>query len=179
MYHSVPGTSNIGKVLSFIEKVKVKVLVAQSSATLQSHSLQPATLFCPWSFPGKNTGMGCHSLLQGIFLTQGSNPGLLHCKQILYHLCHQGGTPSLSEMGHTIKNQEEGASVIKTVEIFLQVQRNSEILRGFYAIYHVLTSIYMGRALFIFKKKSKERISIRLCHTVFQVCITVLFSNIL
>ena len=39
MYHSVPGTSNIGKVLSFIEKVKVKVLVAQSSATLQSHSL--------------------------------------------------------------------------------------------------------------------------------------------
>ena len=47
-------------------------------------------LFCPWDFPGKNTGVGSHSLLQGIFLTQGSNLGLLHCRQILYHLSHQG-----------------------------------------------------------------------------------------
>ena len=37
---------------------------------------------------GKNTGVGCHALLQGIFLTQGSNPGLPHCKQILYYLSH-------------------------------------------------------------------------------------------
>ena len=41
--------------------------------------------------PGKYTGEGCLSLLQGIFPTQGLNPGLLHCRQILYHLCHQGG----------------------------------------------------------------------------------------
>ena len=40
--------------------------------------------------PGKNTGVCCHALLQGIFPTQGANPGLLHCKQILYHLSHQG-----------------------------------------------------------------------------------------
>ena len=40
---------------------------------------------------GKNTGMGCHALLLRIFPTQGSNPGLLHCRQILYHLSHQGG----------------------------------------------------------------------------------------
>ena len=40
--------------------------------------------------PGYNTGVGCHSLLQGIFPIQGSNPVLLHCKQILYHLSHQG-----------------------------------------------------------------------------------------
>ena len=40
--------------------------------------------------PGKNTGAGCHALLQGIFPTQGSNPGLLHCRQIFYHLSHQG-----------------------------------------------------------------------------------------
>ena len=40
--------------------------------------------------PGKNTGMDCYTLLQGIFLTQGSNPGLLHCRQILYYLSHQG-----------------------------------------------------------------------------------------
>ena len=40
--------------------------------------------------PGKSTRVGCHSLLQGIFLTQGSNPGPQHCMQILYHLSHQG-----------------------------------------------------------------------------------------
>ena len=39
--------------------------------------------------PGKNTGVGCHSLLQGIFPTRGSNPGLLHCRRILYHLSQQ------------------------------------------------------------------------------------------
>ena len=44
----------------------------------------------PWDFPGKNTGVGCHFLLQEIFLTQGLNPGLLHCRQTLYHLSHQG-----------------------------------------------------------------------------------------
>ena len=40
--------------------------------------------------PGKNTGVGCHALLQGIFPTQRLNPGLPHCRQILYHLSHQG-----------------------------------------------------------------------------------------
>ena len=40
--------------------------------------------------PGKNTGVGCHAILQGIFLTQRSNPGVLHCRPILYHLSHQG-----------------------------------------------------------------------------------------
>ena len=47
-------------------------------------------LLCPWDSPGKNTGVGCHSLLQGIFPTQGLNPGLLHCRQIVYYLSHQG-----------------------------------------------------------------------------------------
>ena len=42
--------------------------------------------------PGKNTGAGCHSLLQGIFPTQGSNPGLPHCRQILYHMSHMRTT---------------------------------------------------------------------------------------
>ena len=40
--------------------------------------------------PGKNTGVGCYALLQGIFPTQGSNPGLPHCSQIYYRLSHQG-----------------------------------------------------------------------------------------
>ena len=52
------------------------------------NSMEPAKLLCPWSFPGKNTGEGCHFLLQVIFLTQGSSPDLCaSCigRQILYH----------------------------------------------------------------------------------------------
>ena len=48
--------------------------------------------------PGKNTGVCCHALLQGIFPTQGWNPGLLHCRQIFHRLSHQGSLlfPSLA-----------------------------------------------------------------------------------
>ena len=56
-------------------------------------SLPPHRLYRGTS-PGQNTGVGSHSLLQGIFLTQGSNPGLPHCRQILYQLNHKGN-PSL------------------------------------------------------------------------------------
>ena len=60
------------------------------SNTLPPRGLQPARLFCPWDSPGKNTGVGCHALLQGIFPAQGSKSGSSHCRQILYHLSHQG-----------------------------------------------------------------------------------------
>ena len=66
-------------------------LVAQLCPTL----CDPMDCSLPGSFvhgdsPGKNTGVGCQVLLQGIFPTQGSNPGFPHCRQILYHLSHQG-----------------------------------------------------------------------------------------
>ena len=66
------------------------MLVAQLCPNLWPHGLQPARLLCPWDSPGKHTGVHSHSLLQGIFLTQGLNLGLLHCRQILYHLSHRG-----------------------------------------------------------------------------------------
>ena len=46
--------------------------------------------FCPWDSLGRNTGVDWHALLQGIFPTQASNMGFLHCRKILYHLSHQG-----------------------------------------------------------------------------------------
>ena len=49
--------------------------------------------YSPWNSPGQNTGVGSLSLLQGIFPTQGSNPVLLHCRQILYQLSHKGSPP--------------------------------------------------------------------------------------
>ena len=57
--------------------------------SLWPHGLQSTRLLCPWDFPGKDTGVGCHFLLQWIFPTQGSNPGLLHCRQILYWLIYK------------------------------------------------------------------------------------------
>ena len=70
-------------------KVKVKSL---SSGRL---FVTPWTVACttslhPWDCPGKSTGVGCHFLLQGIFPTQGSIPGLLPCRQTLHPLSHQG-----------------------------------------------------------------------------------------
>ena len=69
--------------------LKKKVWASHSvmSDSLWPHGLQPTRLLCTWNSPGKNTEVDSHSPLQGIFLTQGSNPGLLHYR-ILYHLCH-------------------------------------------------------------------------------------------
>ena len=74
------------------------------SNSLWPHGLYLTRLLCPWDYPSKNTGVGCHSFLQGIFPTQGSNSGLLHCRQILYHLSHQGSSCVfilLDKMRHT------------------------------------------------------------------------------
>ena len=68
-------------------------LCAQSLSRVQLFTtLCTARLLCPWDFSGKNTGVGCHFLLHGTFLTQGLNLCLclLHCRQILYLLSHWG-----------------------------------------------------------------------------------------
>ena len=66
------------------------------SHSVMSDSLQPHGLYSPWNSPGRNTGVGSLSLLQGIFPAQGSNPGLPHCRQILYQLS-QKGSPRIPE----------------------------------------------------------------------------------
>ena len=58
--------------------------------SLGLHGLQPARLLCPWNSPGRSTGVGSYSLLQWIFLTQISDQGLLHCRQLLYCMSHRG-----------------------------------------------------------------------------------------
>ena len=69
-YCSIAGAFNQPTLLSAICSV--------TQTLLWLHGLQPARLLCPWGFPGRNTGMGCHFLLQRIFMTQGLNQGLLH-----------------------------------------------------------------------------------------------------
>ena len=62
------------------------------SCSVVSDSFWPHGLCSPWNSPGQNTGVSSHSLLEGIFPTQGSNLGLLHCRHILYPLSHQGSS---------------------------------------------------------------------------------------
>ena len=64
--------------------------IESESHSVAFNSLQPHELCSPWNSPGQDTGVGSLSLLQGIFPTPGSNPGLQHCGQILYQLSYQG-----------------------------------------------------------------------------------------
>ena len=73
--------------------MEAKVKIAQS---VMSNFLQPYGLYSPWNSPGQNTGVGSLSLLQGIFPTQGSNPGLLYYRRNLYQLSHEG-SPGILE----------------------------------------------------------------------------------
>ena len=59
------------------------------NCSVVSYSLGPHGLYSPWNSQGQNTEVGSLSVLQGIFLTQGLNLGLLHCRRIPYHLSHQ------------------------------------------------------------------------------------------
>ena len=92
-YRSLKGTWSViknsipGPTLFSYERRKPKPVLHGAALSLsvtsdsEIHELQPARLLCPWTFPGKNTRVGCHFLLQGTFLTQGSNLcllGLLH-----------------------------------------------------------------------------------------------------
>ena len=70
-----------------------------------SDSLRPHGLHSPWNSPDQNTRVGNLSLLRRIFPTQGSNPGLLHCKQILYQLSHQGSPRILKWPAYLFSNR--------------------------------------------------------------------------
>ena len=85
-----------GKFLFFLA-LKVKVNVTQSCLNLfffffffMSDSLGSPGVYCLWNSPGQNTGVGSLSLLHGIFPTQESNQGLLHCRRILYQMNYEG-----------------------------------------------------------------------------------------
>ena len=86
----VCALKNLLHLISLLRTSLVCVSCSVMSDSLQPHGMQPSRLLCPWESPGQNTGVGCHGLLQGIFLTQRLKPPLLHCREILYHLSRQG-----------------------------------------------------------------------------------------
>ena len=88
--HISSHTFQIGSVNPSTQIDRSRSVNSSVCLTLRPHGLKLTRLLCPWNSPGKDTGVGSHSLLQGIFLIQRWNLGLLHCRQILHHLSHQG-----------------------------------------------------------------------------------------
>ena len=92
------------------------------SNSLQHHRLLAARVLGSWNFPAKNTGMGCHFLLQGIFLTQGSNPHflcLLHWQADSLPLCHLGSQCNM-------KDQQERQEQTFKEHLQVVVEKNSD-----------------------------------------------------
>ena len=108
----------------------VKVKVAQLCLT----PLQPHGLNSPWNSPVQNTGMDSLSLLQGVLPTWGSNPGLTHCRQILYQLSHKG-SPRILEW--VVYPFSRGSSLIRNQT------RVSCIASGFFTNWPIREALMM------------------------------------
>ena len=88
------------------------------SHSVVSDSLQPWGPYSPWNSPGQNTGVGSHSFLQGIFPAQGLNPGLLYCRQILYHLSHQENSGRLEWVAYPFSSRSSYPGIGTGVSCF-------------------------------------------------------------
>ena len=111
--------------LNIYPRVRVSGSHSIVSSFLQAHGLQPTRLLCPWNFPDKNTGVGSYSLLQGIFLTQGSNLSPLHCRQILYHLSCLGSPRTEIKLG-LISSTNSDRLIVGLIEV--SIGTNSEAI---------------------------------------------------
>ena len=96
----------------------------EKSQRVMSDSLQPHGLYCPWNSPGQSTGVddSC-SLLQGISPTQGLNPGLPHCRQILYRSSHQG-SPITGKQSHKSRKWDSLQNRLELFKNFLNAWKS-------------------------------------------------------
>ena len=100
--------------------------------------MKPHGLYSSWNSPGQNIGVGSLSLLQVIFPTQESNPGLLHCRQILYHLSHQGNP----------KGRGEGEINLDTgIKIYTLLYIKYIITRTYRELYSILCDNIYGKRI--------------------------------
>ena len=122
------------------------------SLSVTSDSLGPHGLYSPWNPPGQNTGVGILSLLQGIFPTQGLNPGLPHCKQILYQLSHKGKPRTLewvalSLLQGTFPTQELNPGLPHCKQILYQLSHKGKPRRLEWVALSLLQGIFPTQEL--------------------------------
>ena len=113
------------------------------SCSVVSDSLQPHGLYSPWNSPGQNTGVGRLSLLQGIFPTQGSNSGLLHCRQISLSSVPQGkpkntGVGSLFLLQQIFPTQESNPGFLRCRRILTELS-GKPVLATSQTLWHSLS----------------------------------------
>ena len=114
LYLNPPCVHSICSLLFFLVREIIFLVtifglsLLKTSHSVMSESLGPHGLYSPWNSPGWNTGVGSLSLLQGIFPTQESKPGILHCGQILYQLSHKGssGIPEWASYSFSIRSSQ-------------------------------------------------------------------------
>ena len=126
--------------------VCVLCLVAQSCPALcNPMSCSPPGYFLHGDFPSKNTRVSCHALLQEIFPTQGLNLALPYCRQILYHLNHQGSPriwlPSLSPLQGNFLTQESNRGLLHCRQILYQLSYQGSLNIGVHSF-----KVYMGHS---------------------------------
>ena len=109
--------------------------VKSESHSVVSNTLRPHGLFSPWNYPGQNTGVGSLSLLQGIFPTQGLNPGLQHCRWIFFP-AEPPGKPKNTGVG----------SLSLLQQIFLTQESNQGLLHCRWILYQLS---YQGSPIFV------------------------------
>ena len=87
------------------ERISEEIKSESESHSVMSDTLRPHGLCSPWNSSGRNTRVDSLSLLQGIFPTQGSNPGLRHCRQIICQLSHKGSPRTLEWVAYPFSNK--------------------------------------------------------------------------
>ena len=123
-----------------------------------SNSLQLHRLYCPWNSLGQNIGVGSLSLLQGIFPTQGSNPGLPHGRRILYKLNHKGSLRILEWVAYPLQ------------QIFPTQEPNWDLLHCRWILYQLsYLQIYMYINVKEYKGKYKKALNVRCLHRRFNI----------
>ena len=106
---------------TLFQQYKRQLYTWTSSDGQYQHQIEFILCSQRWDFPGKNTGVGCHFLLQEIFLTQGLNPGLLHCRQMLYHLSCQE-SPKMKKLYVVSKNKIGSWLWLRSWTSYCQIQ---------------------------------------------------------
>ena len=129
---------------------------SSESRSVTSDSLRPHGLYSPWTSPGQNTGVGSLSLVQGVFLTQGSLPGLPHCRWILYQQSKKLGFYSsqwfhLKKFMHHCQNKWKDILNSWTERFTIGMATFSRLIYRFKAILTILAGFFAEIDMLILK----------------------------